>query len=147
MGSEPGTPNGGDVNDLLDFTKELDSKAFAEILRAEGLNDSAISFFMETRSSIFKAIQINGPPSTIEAVLKVQAANIAERHKTRRMGFVVSAVLTLASAAILVFAPENRETVAQWVGAALFIAPAGAAGFTHARFKMPGTSLKLGSKR
>ncbi len=147
MDNEPGTPDGSDVKDLLDLAEDLDEEDARLMAMRETLSDSAVGLFMQTNSSVFEAIQTSGPPSVIEAVVRVQVTSIAERHKTRRLGFVVSAVLTLAAAAILVFAPENRESVAEWVGAALFTAAVGAAGFTHVRFKLPGTSLKMDSKK
>src|ERR1044071_3573266 len=51
-----------------------------------------------------------------------------EQEKTRRLSLVLSAVLLLAACWVFVFAPPGRESVSTWVGAALLVTAAGAAG-------------------
>ena len=54
---------------------------------------------------------------------------IKEQELTKRIGIILSAVLILSAAALILFAPEGRETLSYWIGAALVIFAAGAMGY------------------
>ena len=56
-------------------------------------------------------------------------AYIREQERTKRIGMVLAAVLILGAAALILFAPEGRETLSYWIGAALVIFAAGAMGY------------------
>jgi len=61
---------------------------------------------------------------------RVHETYIREHEKTKRLGLMLSASLLVVACLVVVFAPEGREIVAHWVGVALFITSAGAAGYT-----------------
>ncbi len=52
-----------------------------------------------------------------------------EEEKSRRLRFVVAAILVLSAAVITVFAPEGKATTSYWIGAALVLLAGGAAGY------------------
>lgn len=52
-----------------------------------------------------------------------------EEQKTKRLWLVLAVVALLAALALLVFAPPGRETLSYWIGGALLIFAAGAAGY------------------
>ncbi|ENU5815648.1 hypothetical protein ACE34P_003248 [Vibrio fluvialis] len=60
---------------------------------------------------------------------RVHEAYIIEQEKTKRLSLILSAVLLLAACLIFIFAPEGREQVSTWIGVALVITAAGAAGY------------------
>ncbi|WP_448548879.1 hypothetical protein [Thalassotalea fusca] len=60
---------------------------------------------------------------------RVHEAYIIEQEKTKRLSLILSAVLLLAACLIFIFAPEGREQVSTWIGAALVVTAAGAAGY------------------
>jgi hypothetical protein len=60
---------------------------------------------------------------------RVHEVYIQEQSKSKRIGLVLSAVLILAATLILVFAPPGREQLSYWIGAALLVFAAGAAGY------------------
>lgn len=60
---------------------------------------------------------------------RVHELYIREQERTKRIGLVLSAVLILAAAAMILFAPSGRETLSYWIGAALVIFAAGAGGY------------------
>jgi len=72
-------------------------------------------------------------PRTAERFLiertQVHALYIAEQEKTKRLGLILAAVLIIAASAIILFAPEGRETLSYWIGVALVIFAAGAVGY------------------
>jgi hypothetical protein len=67
---------------------------------------------------------------------------IKEQAKTKRMALILTAILILASGAIVLFAPEGRETLSYWIGAALLVFAAGAAGYGRLWAKVPGVSVR-----
>ncbi len=56
-------------------------------------------------------------------------AYIEEQEKTKRLWLVLSVIALLSALALIVFAPEGRETLSYWIGGALLVFSAGAAGF------------------
>lgn len=60
---------------------------------------------------------------------RVHETYIREHEKTRRLSAILSAVLLLAASWVVVFAPDGREGVSHWIGAALLVTSAGAAGY------------------
>jgi len=59
----------------------------------------------------------------------VHETYIREQAKNKRIGLVLAFALILAASAILTFAPEGRQTISYWIGAALVIFAAGSSGF------------------
>jgi hypothetical protein len=60
---------------------------------------------------------------------RVHEVYIREQHRTQRLSLLLSAILLLAACFVVVFAPAGREYVASWIGAALLVSAAGAAGY------------------
>ena len=81
----------------------------------------------------------------VEERSRVHALWIVEREKTKRLSLIGSVILVLGASIIFVFAPEGRETISSWLGAALLAAAAGAAGYGRLWFKSPPASLTLDS--
>ncbi len=54
---------------------------------------------------------------------------IREQARNKRIGLVLAFLLILSASLIPLFAPAGRETMSYWIGAALIIIAAGAAGF------------------
>jgi hypothetical protein len=54
---------------------------------------------------------------------------IREEAKTKRLGLALGTLLFLAACLVIVFAPESRQGVASWVGAAMLVAAAGVVGY------------------
>lgn len=54
---------------------------------------------------------------------------IKEQERTKRIGTLLAALLILGAAALILFAPEGRETLSYWIGAALVIFAAGSVGY------------------
>lgn len=54
---------------------------------------------------------------------------VREQERTKRISLILAAILILAAASLILFAPEGRETMSYWLGAALVIFAAGAAGY------------------
>lgn len=76
----------------------------------------------------------------------IMGKHLSEREKTRRMLVLATVVLTLFSGALLVFAPEGKETVSYVVAGVLFIFALGSIGATVFAFKLPGVSVNAGTK-
>jgi hypothetical protein len=60
---------------------------------------------------------------------RVHETYIREQENTKRLNLILSAILLLAACAVVVFAPAGREGIAHWMGAALLVTSAGAAGY------------------
>ena len=60
---------------------------------------------------------------------RVHEAYIREQEKTKRLSLFLSALLLLVACLLFVFAPEGREQVSNWIGAAFLVTAAGAAGY------------------
>ncbi|MEL6515533.1 MAG: hypothetical protein AAFQ69_18775 [Pseudomonadota bacterium] len=54
---------------------------------------------------------------------------IVQIQKNKRLGMILAFVMIVFSILILIFAPEGRETLSYWTGAALIIFAAGALGY------------------
>jgi len=54
---------------------------------------------------------------------------IRQEALNRRIGLILAFLLILSAALFVLFAPEGRQTLSYWIGAALVIFAAGAAGF------------------
>lgn len=67
--------------------------------------------------------------SFVEERSRVHAIYIREHAKNKRIGLILSAALILLAALIVTFAPEGRQTMSYWIGAALLVFAAGASGF------------------
>jgi hypothetical protein len=76
-------------------------------------------------------------PGKRDAALAVVSAHFVEAQKTKRQ-LVLAAVGCFAVAAgLLVFAPEGRERLAVWMGAALVVVGFAASGLARLRLKTP----------
>ncbi len=75
----------------------------------------------------------------MEADTKIQMA--VEEEKTKRLWLIMAFVAMLAALLILVYAPPGRETLSHWLGGALLIFAAGAAGYKRVWGKAPGFSV------
>lgn len=60
---------------------------------------------------------------------RVHETYIKEQERTKRIGMILAAILILAAAALILFAPAGRETLSYWIGAALVIFAAGSMGY------------------
>lgn len=60
---------------------------------------------------------------------RVHEVFIREQAKNKRIGLFLSFALIILAALVVVFAPEGRQTLSYWVGAALLVFAAGACGF------------------
>jgi hypothetical protein len=60
---------------------------------------------------------------------KIHSLYILENEKTKRLTLILSAFLAISGGCILIFAPEGREVLANWIGGAFLILSAGAAGY------------------
>ena len=76
---------------------------------------------------------------------RVHEVFICERAKNERLGLVLSFLLILAATSAVLFAPQGRETMSYWLGAALLVFAGGASGFGHVWAKTPGFSFGAGS--
>jgi len=72
-------------------------------------------------------------PEAVENFVKertrVHELFIREQEKTKRLSLFLSSVLVLSAGLIVLFAPQGRETLSYWIGAAILIMAAGAAGY------------------
>jgi hypothetical protein len=60
---------------------------------------------------------------------QVHETYIREQAKNKRIGLILAFALILGAAVLLTFAPEGRQTISYWIGAALLVFAAGGAGF------------------
>jgi hypothetical protein len=77
---------------------------------AGGLRDVDVPFFISERTRLHELY-------------------IREQEKTKRLSLILAACVTVAAAGVVLFAPEGRETLSYWIGAALLIFASGAAGY------------------
>lgn len=68
---------------------------------------------------------------------RVHEAYIKEQEKSRRIGLTIGAILVVAAMVVVMFAPPGREQLSYWLGAALVIVAAGAAGFRRVWGRAP----------
>jgi hypothetical protein len=60
---------------------------------------------------------------------KLHEIYIREEARTKRLSLMLSALLFLAACLVIIFAPESRQTISHWIGAAMFVVAAGVAGY------------------
>ena len=73
---------------------------------------------------------------------KVHLAYIMEQEKSKRLGLILSVILLLSAMLIILFAPKDKEILSYWLGAALTIFSAGAAGYKRIWAKGPLVEFK-----
>jgi hypothetical protein len=85
-------------------------------------------------------------PGARQAALDNIAAYFREREaqKSKRLLMIAATVLAVVAALAVVFAPQGREVLAQYVGAALVLLAAGAAGYSQLWLKGPLLELRAG---
>jgi len=71
---------------------------------------------------------------------------IREQAKTKRLSLILAATLLLAAVAAVLLAPSGREVVSYWLGAALFVFSAGAAGYGKVSARAKGILAEAGDK-
>lgn len=69
-----------------------------------------------------------------------------EMQRTKRLLILVAAVCLIAGAALIVFAPSNKEGVSYVVAASLIILPLGAIGVQEFRIRTIGVRIEGGKK-
>ena len=62
---------------------------------------------------------------------KVHETFIIQQARNKRLGLILAFLLILFAAGIVVFAPAGRQSMSLWVGAALVVFAAGAAGYAR----------------
>jgi hypothetical protein len=72
---------------------------------------------------------------------RVHETYIREQEKTKRLSLILAAACLIAGCVVIVFGPHDREMLSNWVGAALVIVSAGAAGYTRIWAKRDKTSF------
>ena len=72
---------------------------------------------------------------------------IPETEKTKRLWLALAFVAMLAALLILVYTPPGREMLSYWIGGALLIFAAGAAGYKRVWGKAPGFSVRSGQDK
>ena len=60
---------------------------------------------------------------------KLHESYILEEAKTKRLSIIISAILFLSGCGAILFSPEGKENISQWIGGALILLSAGAAGY------------------
>ncbi len=73
----------------------------------------------------------------VEERSKVHTQYIIEQEKTKRLGLVLSVILLIVAMLIVLFSPEGKEIVSYWIGGALLLFSAGAAGYKRLWAKTP----------
>jgi hypothetical protein len=71
----------------------------------------------------------------------LDAQRTLELEKTKRLWLILTVVSILVALTLITFAPEERETLSYWLGAALVLFAAGAAGYRRVWATALGTSL------
>jgi hypothetical protein len=90
--------------------------------KAEGLPENVATEFFVTRT-------------------RTHEMYIREQEKTKRLGLILATILILGAAGMLLFAPEGREKLSYWIGAALVIFAAGSVGYQRVWGKTPDISF------
>jgi len=77
----------------------------------------------------------------------LQEVYVRESARTERLSMILSAFMAVAAGCILIFAPEGKQLLANWVGAVLFVGAAGAAGYRKIWMKtrIAGQTTDLGA--
>ncbi len=82
--------------------------------------------------------------SFIKLRSEVHKLYIVEIEKTKRISLVLSVILLLSAMLIVMFAPQGKEVLSYWFGAALVIFSAGAAGYRRLWAKAPMIEIESG---
>ena len=82
----------------------------------------------------------------IEQRSQVHSTYIIEQEKTKRLYLVLSVILLICALLIMVFAPEGKEQMSYWIGGALLVFSAGAAGYKRFWAKAPMIEFDAGSE-
>lgn len=77
---------------------------------------------------------------------KVHTAYIVEQEKSKRIGLILAVILLISAMLIMVFSPKEKEVISYWIGAALIIFSAGAAGYKHLWAKTPIIEIEAAEK-
>ena len=93
-----------------------------------------------------KRLMVEAGPGKRQAALDLVAAYFRELQKTRRLLMVTTTAFAIVAAVMVVFAPQGRETLAQFIGATLVILGAGVAGFSNVLVRIPRLEVKLGEE-
>ena len=93
---------------------------------------------MEVR--IADLVITTGPGSRQQA-LNLASVYLSERERTKRLLVGAACLFFLVAALLVVFAPEEKETLANVCGVALVVMALGAIGVSKFRLKMPGIEL------
>jgi hypothetical protein len=96
-------------------------------------------------SQVLRNVSVALPKRMAESFVKertrVHELYIREQERTKRLGLILAAVLILAAAATVLFAPQGREALSYWIGAALVIFAAGAGGYKRVWSKTGNSSF------
>ena len=65
----------------------------------------------------------------VEERSRVHLAYIVEQEKTKRLSLLLAGMALISACLVFVFAPDGRENISGWTGAALLVFSAGAAGY------------------
>lgn len=160
---EKGVVVGGSLEDVVEAVSEAARRA-QQLVDAQGgsplhggppLTGPGTSLHQPTDGA---SVRISAPwgegqyfdPGPMQAVVQQQATNdflrirselhrtyIVEQEKTKRLGLLVACALLIVGAAVVIFAPDGRDAVANWMGGALVVAAAGAVGFSRVHAKSP----------
>jgi len=68
---------------------------------------------------------------------------VLEEARIKRWTLVIACILFLSAIAVILFAPEGRQNFSYWIGGALFVMAAGAAGYKKIWVKTKNKSIKL----
>jgi hypothetical protein len=68
---------------------------------------------------------------------------VLEEARIKRWTLVIACILFLSAIAVILFAPEGRQNFSYWIGGALFVMSAGAAGYKKIWAKTKNKSIKL----
>jgi hypothetical protein len=82
----------------------------------------------ECKQTMVRGVRTN-PDKFITERSRVHEVYIREQEKTKRLSLIISAILFISSCGFYVFAPEDRQSLANWIGAAMLVLSAGAAGY------------------
>lgn len=91
-------------------------------------------------------MQIDSTRHFVSERSKVHTAYIIEQEKSKRLGLILSVILLVSAMLIVVFSPQGKEVVSYWIGAALVIFSAGAAGYKRLWAKAPHIEVEAGEE-
>ena len=108
------------------------STSFKAMSRGSGLIQEGRVLTEGDLSACEARLSETGLERFVEQRSEVHKEFIRQAEITKRWGMATACLCVVASAAVLVFAPEGREITSYVVGAALVVLAAGAFGFTKA---------------